>query len=377
VIGVYLHFPWCRKLCPYCDFAVAVAVEPPHDAYLAAILDELRLRAPEFREPLRSIYFGGGTPSWWRPDCIATAIDAVVAAIAPGRAGLEVTIEANPTDCTPARLAAWRAAGVNRVSIGVQSLDPAELAALGRDHRHGDGPAAFAATRAAGFTSVSCDFILGTPVPGRPAAGTSATLGALADLEPDHLSVYELTIEERTAFGKRARAGRLLPLSEDALADLYVQAHELLVGRGYEHYEISSYARPGRRAVHNSLYWSGASYLGLGAGAASFLRAPDGTGRRWTNLRRARDYLGAPAGERRAHVDHLSARDVATDALWLAMRTSDGVPAEALAAYPGLVDRLVADGLVRSGMRITPTLRGFLHADTVAARIVACETRAQ
>jgi putative oxygen-independent coproporphyrinogen III oxidase len=372
VLGVYLHFPWCRKLCPYCDFAVAIAVEPPHDEYLAAIRAELAARAPELAgRELHTIYLGGGTPSWWRPDCVAAAIAAIRDAF-PGEPA-EITIEANPTDCTPDRLAAWRAAGIERVSIGVQSLDPAELAVLGRDHRHGDGPAAIAAARAAGLASVSADFILGTP-----AAHSGATLAALADLAPDHLSVYELTIEERTAFGKRARAGRLLPLADDALAIAYVGAHELLAARGYEHYEVSSYARPGHRAIHNALYWSGDDYLGLGAGAASFLRAPDGTAQRWTNLRRARDYLAAPAGGRRDHVDALTADEVATDELWLAMRTSDGVAADRLAAWPALVERLVADGLAeRRADHICPTLRGFLYADTVAARIVARGSRVQ
>jgi len=378
-LGVYLHFPWCRKLCPYCDFAVAVAVEPPHDAYLEAIGAELDARAPALAgRTLRTIYLGGGTPSWWRPDCVAAAI-ARIRARFPG-APEEVTIEANPTDCTPERLAAWRAAGVDRVSIGVQSLDPGELVALGRDHRHGDGPSALAAARAAGFRSVSVDYILGVPVVG--GARAPATLAALADLEPDHLSVYELTIEERTAFGKRVRAGRLLPLADDALAELYLAADEILAARGYAHYEVSSYARPGHRAVHNSIYWSGGEYLGLGAGAASFVREPDGTAERWTNLRRVRDYLAAPPGARRVAVDRLPAGEVAADELWLAMRTRDGVPADRLAPWPDLVERLVAEGLAErradlGGERICPTPRGFLYADTVAARIVARTTRVQ
>jgi putative oxygen-independent coproporphyrinogen III oxidase len=374
-LGVYIHFPWCRKLCPYCDFAVAVAVEPPHDAYLAAVIAELDARAADVAgRALATIYLGGGTPSWWRPDCVAAVIDAVRARV-PG-APAEVTIEANPTDCTPDRLAAWRAAGVDRVSIGVQSLDAAELAALGRDHRHGDGPAAIAAARAAGLR-VSADYILGVPGAGTPGLDP---LAALADLGPDHLSVYELTIEERTAFGKRARAGRLIPLADDTLAGLYLGADALLAARGYEHYEISSYARPGHRSIHNARYWTGGEYLGLGAGAASYLRDPTGAGgaRRWTNLRRAADYLAAPPAERRASVDAVAAAEVETDELWLGMRTSDGVAAARLAAWPALVDRLVADGLaVRRPAagdapdRICPTARGFLYADTVAARIVA------
>lgn len=363
-LGVYLHFPWCRKRCPYCDFAVEVG-EPPHDAYADAVLAELAARAPAFEGgALASIYFGGGTPSLWRPDCVARAIAAVRARFgAPegtsGGAALEITIEANPTDCTGANLAAWRAAGVTRVSIGVQSFDPDALVVLGRDHRFGDGRAAVERAIAAGF-AVSADFILGVPTPGRRAAPELYTT-------PDHLSIYELTIEERTAFGQRARAGRLVPLDDDTLTALYVATHDALVAAGYEHYEISSYARPGARAVHNSLYWRGAPYLGLGVGAASLALAPDGSAVRATNPRRAAAYLaGAPA-----ETTAVPASEMAADRAWLGLRTSDGVDEASLARAPGVAAWLVDEGLAtRRGVRICPTLRGFLFADRIAARIV-------
>jgi oxygen-independent coproporphyrinogen-3 oxidase len=360
-LGVYLHYPWCRKLCPYCDFAVAIDPVPPDRAYVDAIVDELAARAPAGRQ-LRTIYVGGGTPSMWDPACLGDAIGAIARAFDTTPAALdEITVEANPSDCTPERLAAWRDAGVGRVSIGVQSLDAGELRVLGRDHRHGDGPAALAAVRAAGFASVSCDFILGTP------GGDGSSLARLADLAPDHLSVYELTIEPRTAFGKYVADGRLVPLDEDELATRYEAAHDLLAARGYEHYEVSSYARPGHRAIHNSLYWSGVEYLGLGAGAASYV-----DGARWTNHRKVTEYMAAAPGDRRAHVDPLAPDEIERDELWLAMRTADGVAADRLARWPDLVDGLVRDGLViRRGDRICPTLRGFLHGDTIASRVVA------
>jgi oxygen-independent coproporphyrinogen III oxidase len=351
-LGVYLHFPWCRKRCPYCDFAVEVG-EPPHEAYLAAILDELDRRADRFAGELRSIYFGGGTPSLWQTDCVARAIAAVA-----GRFGTpaEVTLEANPTDCTPDRLAGWRAAGVNRLSIGVQSFDPQALVVLGRDHRFGDGRAAIASALAAGF-AVSADFILG--VPGAPALEP--------DLQPDHLSIYELTIEDRTAFGQRVRDGRLVPLDEDTLEQAYVAMHDRLVAAGYDHYEISSYARPGHQAIHNSLYWTGEAYLGLGVGAASLELAGDGGGVRATNPRRAAAYLAGEPAERIA----VPAREMAADRAWLGMRTSAGVPEAALEPARGVADWVVAEGLAeRRAGRICPTLRGFLVADRIAARIV-------
>ncbi|HEX8108174.1 MAG TPA: coproporphyrinogen-III oxidase family protein [Kofleriaceae bacterium] len=358
-LGVYLHFPWCRKRCPYCDFAVEVGA-PPHDAYRDAIARELDLRAGRFTGELVSIYLGGGTPSLWRPDCIAAAIEGIrqrFAAAGP----LEVTLEANPVDCHADQLAAWRAAGVNRLSIGVQSLSPRELVVLGRDHRFGDGRAAVERALAAGFAT-SADFILG--VPGGPAEARVPDV-----LSADHLSVYELTIEERTAFGQRVRDGRLVPLPDDALAELYVATHDRLTAAGYEHYEISSYARPGRRAVHNSLYWRGAAFLGLGVGAASLELDARGGGRRVTNPRRAVDYLAAPGVP--AEVTECAPAELAADRAWLGLRTSDGVTEAELAAAPGLADALVAERLAeRRAGRICPTLRGFLLADRIAARVV-------
>jgi putative oxygen-independent coproporphyrinogen III oxidase len=371
-LGVYVHYPWCRALCPYCDFPVAVARhEPPHDEYLAAVLAELAERAPMFAgRRLVSIYLGGGTPSLWPAPNLAALIAAVARRFGADPAALEVTLEANPTDCTAATLAAWRAAGINRLSIGVQSLAADELALLGRDHRQGDGAAAIAAALAAGFPSVSADLILGVPTGGAGSGDLPAHIATVAGSGVDHVSVYELTIEDRTAFGRRARAGTLVPLPDERLAALYEATHDRLAGLGFEHYEVSSYARPGRRAVHNSLYWQGADFLGLGVGAASFWRGPDGGGRRWSNLRQVPRYLRATGEDRVAESTALDAADVETDGLWLAMRTRDGAAADRVP--PVAADRLVADGLAeRRDGRICPTLRGFLFANQVAARLVA------
>jgi oxygen-independent coproporphyrinogen-3 oxidase len=358
LLGVYLHFPWCRKLCPYCDFAVEVG-EPPHEQYLEAILGELDRRASGYSGELRSIYLGGGTPSLWRVGCIARAIAGIRERFGTPDATIEVTIEANPTDCTDAKLAGWRAAGVNRVSIGVQSFDAQALVVLGRDHRFGDGRAAIERTLAAGFAT-SADFILGVP----PARAPQQL-----DTAPDHLSVYELTIEDRTAFGQRVRDGRLSPLDEDTLTGLYVETHDRLVAEGYEHYEISSYARPGKRAIHNSLYWTGVPYLGLGVGAASLAIAASGDAERATNPRRAASYFAAP-GEPAERVA-VAAREMAMDRAWLGLRTADGVPELSLAPARQLADWLLSEGLAeRRAGRICPTLRGFLFADRIAARVV-------
>jgi oxygen-independent coproporphyrinogen III oxidase len=375
---VYIHYPWCRNRCPYCDFPIALArAGIPHERYLAAVLAELAERAAEFAgRELRSIYFGGGTPSLWPASCVAAAVDSVRAAFpgagppGSGSGPEEVTLEANPVDATPENLAAWREAGVTRVSLGVQSADERELAFLGRDHRMGDGLAALAATLGAGFESVTADVILGAPA----GSGGIESVKRIADLGPPHLSVYELTIEERAPLGRAVARGEVTPLREERLAELLCAAHEELEARGYEHYEVSSYAQPGMRAIHNSLYWCGAEFLGLGNGAASFRLVPGGAGRRWVNHRAVNRYLAARGRERVGESEELTAAEVETDRIWLGMRTADGVDERAFAGRGKVCDWLLAEGLAeRKEGRIRPTLRGFLYADQVAGRVVTWE----
>lgn len=315
---------------------------------------ELKERAGQYEGELVSIYLGGGTPSLWDPVCITEAIEKIEKQF--HGSAKEITIEANPIDCTMPNLARWRTR-INRISIGVQSTIASELVVLGRDHRFGDGRKAVQEALGRGF-SVSADFILGTPT------GEVAQIPDVFD-DVDHLSVYELTIEERTAFGQRVRDGRLLPRSEDELTDLYTATHDALTAKGFEHYEISSYAKPGKRAVHNSLYWTGAPYLGLGVGAASLAVNPDGSGERRTNPRKVADYFnGAPP-----EVTQISPAEMAADRAWLGMRTKDGVAEADLP--PAVTTWLVAESLAdRRDGRICPTLRGFLMADRIAARIV-------
>ncbi len=250
----------------------------------------------------------------------------------------------------------------------MQSFDPQALVVLGRDHRFGDGRAAIERSIEAGFTT-SADFILGVP-------GTRDALRGYELPATDHLSIYELTIEDRTAFGQRVRDGRLVPLDEDALTELYITTHDELTARGYDHYEISSYARPGKRAVHNSLYWRGTPYLGLGVGAASLELAAGGDGVRVTNPRRARDYLADPGAP--AETVLVPQAEMAADRAWLGLRTATGVTEASLASAPGIADWLVTEGLAeRRGGAICPTLRGFLMADRIAARIVQAWTAPQ
>lgn len=371
--GVYVHFPWCRARCPYCDFAIAVAplAEIPHVAYADQLLTELDARVARFApHQLVSIYFGGGTPALWQPE----QIDRVRAAIADRFAHdtLEVTVEANPNDCRPDRLAQLRAAGVNRLSIGTQSFTDSELVQLGRDHDGARAAQAVADARAAGFATVSLDLIYA--LPGRGLDGWRRTLAHAVALAPDHVSVYQLTIEERTAFGHAARAGRLIEAPDEDSAAQFRLAHDRLEDAGYHHYEVSAYARTGRRAVHNSLYWSGAPYLGLGNGAHSFWT--DGqSGLRWAGHRSVTRYLaGRPAVELDADgcVGDLCQQDAAAlaeDRLWLGMRTADGVP-RTWVDDACLAPLLAADLVEVTETRVRPSARGLLFADEIGARLV-------
>ena len=372
-LGVYIHFPWCRRLCPYCDFPreQGGADAALQAGYLAAVLAELGERAAELggRE-LVSIYFGGGSPSLWAPRWIGAVIAAICARFAAAPADLEVTIEANPRDCSAALVAAWQEVGVNRLSIGVQSLSPLDLVTLGRDHDVAAARAALACAASAGFASLSADIIIGIPRAGAEHDESEPGVAAICDLGLPHLSVYELTYKEGTALARALAEGRLVAVDEDVLAARYVAVHDLLVGRGYEHYEISSYARPGQRARHNSLYWQGCEFLGLGAGAASFVRAGNG-GARWSNLLAPAAYMQASGRGRVAAVDHLDADELAEDRLWLALRTSDGAPEAWFEGREAVLEELLDGGLaLRARGRIQPTIRGFLFADAVAGSIV-------
>lgn len=279
---------------------------------------------------------------------------------------LEISMECNPTDCEDEAFAAWHSAGVTRLLVGVQATNQKDLLTLGRDHRMGDGLSALQRCLAAGFKSVGADVILGVP-------GSARALQSLRDvlaLKPPHISAYELTIEERAPLAQQVARGEVIPEDEDVLAALYEETHELLSGENYEHYEVSSYAEIGHRAVHNSLYWKGADYLGLGNGAASLLRLPEGGARRWQNHRAVGRYLHGDAAQ---HVDvkeEIDAGEFATELLWLAMRTVDGADVGCMVGREKVFDALLDEHLItRDEDRIRPTLRGFLYNNQLIRRL--------
>jgi len=352
------------------------------------VVGEIEARASWFEGagPLVSIYFGGGTPGLWRPDALARAIDRARGTFgaAPG-ADLEITVEVNPGETDVEQLRALRRHGVNRLSIGVQALDDGLLASLGRNHDAAAGRAAVGAARAAGFDNLSVDLMFG--VPGQTLDGWRRAVDEVVDpngaLAPEHVSAYALTIERGTVFGARDRRGDLPRPDDEVVAAMFEHARGAFATAGLAPYEVSSYARPGRRARHNQLYWALGPYLGVGASAASFRPLDDGTGWRFSNPRATEIYLrAARAGQgspRPRHVERRSARDLENEALWLGLRTAGGVERAAHAARHGrdpLAGREAAvAAAARAGwlsvddatLRLTPA--GVLMADEVAARL--------
>lgn len=289
-LGVYVHFPWCLKKCPYCDF-LSIAAERqavPHREYADAVTLELAARVRQLGgRRVRSIFFGGGTPSLWAPDELGRVLETIVTRfdVAPD---LEVTVECNPTSFTPELARTLHRYGVNRVSIGVQSLNPERLAFLGRLHDVAGGLRAVEQALASEIARVSADLIFG--VAGQSATEAADEVSRVAALGPTHVSAYALTIEPGTQFGALARKGKLPLLPEDTVADCFLAVSEALQSSGFEHYEISNFARAGHHAEHNLGYWKGRDYLGLGCGAWGTVTL-DGVKRRYRNTPSAERYL--------------------------------------------------------------------------------------
>jgi len=381
-LGVYLHVPFCERLCPYCDFPVVAGAlgRDAEERYVAALLAELAVRRGDFAgRALATVYLGGGTPSLLSPQSVCALLDAVRGAFAGDPA--EVTLEINPSTLERERLPAFRAAGVDRVSIGIQSFDDTTLRRLGRAHRAREGELTLAACRAAGFTRLSLDLIAAAP--GQDLAAFDRELDAAINAAPEHVSVYELTLEPGTPFARAAERGQLATADEESAARMLERAEERLVAAGYRRYEISSYALPGREALHNQRYWQRRPVLGLGMGAVSndppSADRPHGVRR--TNPRTLDAYLLVAAGAQCAEVEALDPRIARGEAVFLALRTSAGLDAERFAAEFGAPPRaffadaigaLRAQGLLEEGdtgrLRLTP--RGRMLSDSVFAHFV-------
>lgn len=358
-LSLYVHLPWCIRKCPYCDFNSYEARGALRDAaYVDAVLRDLRFELDLVRgRPIETIFIGGGTPSLFSGDAIARLLDGVrtEASLVPGA---EITLEANPGAADAARFAAFREAGVNRLSIGIQSFREEQLRALGRVHGAADAEAAVTAARAAGFDNVNVDLMYG--VPGDDAAGAVGDLERAIALAPAHISWYQLTLEPNTAFERRPPA---LP-DDRVVASIEERGRALLAAHGYARYEISAYASQGRRCAHNLNYWRFGDYLGVGAGAHGKITVPAaGAIERRAKTRNPRTFetcAGSPAAVSAERI--AGRRSAALEYLMNALRLLDGTPTEAFVARAGQPSAAIA------GARATAVARGWLEADPAALR---------
>jgi oxygen-independent coproporphyrinogen-3 oxidase len=318
-LSLYVHLPWCVRKCPYCDFNSHAARDGiPEREYVDALLRDLDFELPAIdTRRIETIFFGGGTPSLFSPEAIARLLDGIRArvAVAPDA---ETTLEANPGTVDTARFRGFREAGINRLSIGIQSFEDTKLVALGRIHGRIEALRAAEAARAAGFGNFNPDLMFG--LPGQTAAEAIADLEQALAFDPPHLSVYQLTIEPNTAF--HARPPRLP--DDDAIAAMHEALEERLTAAGFEHYEVSAWARPGHRCRHNLNYWQFGDYLGLGAGAHGKLTDASHITRR-ARRRHPQEFM-ARAGTRDAVASEqrLGDEDAAFEFMLNALRLAEG-----------------------------------------------------
>jgi len=358
--GVYVHIPFCAARCGYCDFATWTDRDHLIEAYVAACVTDLSQRSARGEAPMATtVFFGGGTPSLLAPDLLVRILDAI-----PRTHDAEVTVECNPDSVDPAKLAAYRAAGVTRLSFGVQSLRPHVLAALDRTHDPANVERAVRWTRDAGFETFNLDLIYGTA--GESLADWEATLDGVLALDPPHVSAYALTVEPGTPLGRAVAAGRAVAPDDDDQAGKYAVTDERLSAAGLEWYEISNWARPGHECRHNLVYWTGGDYLPIGAAAHGHRR-----GRRWWNVRTPERYIALvdAGGDPEAGAEVLDDRQRADEVLTLALRTREGIVPPGPAAAE--VERLVDAGLLdRAGPRVVLSAAGRPLATEITLRLL-------
>jgi oxygen-independent coproporphyrinogen-3 oxidase len=378
--ALYVHFPFCIRKCLYCDFNSRAGSDIPQTSYTDALVREMELRRNALPKGVTAstLYLGGGTPSLLEPALVERIIAAAdrLFSLEPTA---EITIEANPCTVNRERLSAYRSAGVNRLSLGIQSFSDGMLTRLGRAHSAQEGIAAFATAREAGFANIGIDLI--HSLPGQTQEKWQGELDRAVLLQPEHISAYGLTIEEGTPFHAMEQSGELTLPEEEAATEMFETTSQLLREAGYDHYEISNFALPGFRSRHNQVYWQRGDYLGFGAGAHSFLAAPP-FGRRWKNPDTPESYMesmvnGRAAEEELTLVMEWEAR---SETLFLGLRMLEGVDGKSFRndfnmtleqAYPDDLRDLLAEGLLewRKGL-LRLTSRGLILSNQVFIRFV-------
>ena len=317
--SVYVHFPWCARKCPYCDFATEPLrqKELPHDAYADALLRELEARSDDLQgRTLTSVFFGGGTPSLWSASALGRTLTSIRKAFDSEATNLEVTVECNPSSLEREHAASLVQQGVGRLSIGVQSLRDTHLDFLGRLH---DSAGARRALReaVAEVPRVSADLMFG--MPGQTVDELRDDVAAIVDTGVRHVSAYALTIEEKTLFGSLHRAGKLRIAPDEAYASMFEDLEEQFARHGWRHYEVSNYAPIGEESRHNVHYWRGGAYLGLGAAAVGCLDVEPGHAERWRNDPNPQRYLAG--GTLDTETETLGPKEIVRESLMIVRRS--------------------------------------------------------
>ncbi len=317
-LGLYIHLPWCERKCPYCDFNSHENRDIPEEQYLGALLQDLRDDLPLVQErSVQTLFIGGGTPSLFSATSIHRLLQEIAQLVTLSPT-LEATMEANPGSAEADKFCAFRDAGINRLSIGIQSFDDTQLQALGRIHSSDQAHAAIEFARRAGFDSINLDLMHG--LPGQNTDGALSDLRRAIACDPAHLSWYQLTIEPNTVFHKLPPQ---LPV-EDELADIQLCGEQLLADSGYAQYEVSAYSKDGFNCRHNRNYWSFGDYLGMGAGAHGKITFADGRIQRHAKRRQPQEYMAAAAGAYVASARMLAQSDVTGEFMMNALRLNAG-----------------------------------------------------
>ena len=364
-ISLYVHVPFCLSKCPYCDFNTYQGIESQFDDFLTAVIQEIAAWSVALGRPtVNTIFLGGGTPSYLPNGEVARILDAVARSYSV-RVDAEITAECNPNDLSPEKCAELRAAGINRISIGVQSMDNGLLAMLGRRHDAGEAAEALDRCRCAGFDNVNLDLMYG--LPHQSLGQWQDTVARVVALAPEHLSLYSLTLEEGTPLRRWVEQGRLPEPDPDLAADMYDHARAALATAGYHHYEISNWTRRGREAEHNLAYWRNLQWVGVGPGAHSSLRVGDaGSACRFWTVRSPREY---------ARLARQWAECADTDGAWPAMTEGQ------IAAVPTVDGSEVSDEATTAaetmflGLRLLDGMDVAAASERVGIDLLACYAR--
>lgn len=368
--GIYIHIPFCKKACHYCNFYFSVSLKSKND-FIQALLKEIQWQQNYLQgEPVHTIYFGGGTPSLLQQPDLQLIMDRLRETFAIS-AQAEITLEANPDDISAEKLGEWNLAGINRLSIGIQSFFEEDLVWMNRAHTAGQASTCITLAREAGFNNMSIDLIYGTP--GLTDEKWQENVKMALHFDIPHLSCYALTVEPNTALQKMIELHKKEPVDPEKQARQFILLMDWLQQAGYEHYEISNFAKPGYRSRHNAAYWAGTKYLGLGPAAHSF----DGIRRRWNVANNALYIQSVTAGELPFEEETLTTIQRLNEYIMTSLRTQEGLDTTYISHHFGDVASeqlqknsskyISSQKLLRSGAKLQLTKEGKLFADGIAA----------